>query len=124
MCRRVVEFLGEHFRIVALAGEAAGVCDFKMEFSVESRRLRLISKRYRLRKSMGDCCIYFLKSWQHLLLDTLPAAAIPAKEIFFRIVVGNIGDHPALRAYICTGHIFLRLLFGREKGVKTGEENV
>ena len=24
----------------------------------------------------------FLKSWQHLLLDTLPAAAIPAKEIF------------------------------------------
>lgn len=29
MCRRVVEFLGEHFRIVALAGEAAGVCDFQ-----------------------------------------------------------------------------------------------
>ena len=29
MCRRVVEFFGEHFRIVALAGEAAGVCDFQ-----------------------------------------------------------------------------------------------
>ena len=29
MCRRVVEFLGEHFRIVALAGESAGVCDFQ-----------------------------------------------------------------------------------------------
>ena len=29
MCRRAVEFLGEHFRIVALAGEAAGVCDFQ-----------------------------------------------------------------------------------------------
>ena len=29
MCRRAVEFLGEHFRIVALAGESAGVCDFQ-----------------------------------------------------------------------------------------------
>lgn len=29
LCRRGIEFLGEHFRIVALAGEAAGVCDFQ-----------------------------------------------------------------------------------------------
>ena len=29
LCRRVVEFLGEDFRIVALAGESAGVCDFQ-----------------------------------------------------------------------------------------------
>lgn len=29
MCRCAVEFLGEHFRIVALAGESAGVCDFQ-----------------------------------------------------------------------------------------------
>lgn len=29
LCRRAVEFLGEDFRIVALAGEAAGICNFQ-----------------------------------------------------------------------------------------------
>ena len=29
LCGRIVEFFGKYFRIVTLAGEAAGVCDFQ-----------------------------------------------------------------------------------------------
>lgn len=52
-----------------------------MDCSVLLKRFDAISKRYRFKKSMGECFVYRLNILEHFDIDTFPYSAISRNDI-------------------------------------------